>query len=927
MPTINTLQTLNSKKIKFSKVNVLPVSQAKGELPKQGDYPKKPIFYESIKYIKKLNNASPHWQMCPLILEPGQKCGAKALTNDFGEELLPVILYAATHPKEKQWDEDKLKTWISPLTDESGQKHSPMCERRDYGLGVLIGRGIGVLDFDCEKDWNWFIKTFKPDLTQYPTVQGNGHHGCDCPSADHKTYHLYFQKDDFWINQTWGTDVIYESYEENDRRRKIDYLRNHDNGTPHVVVLPSGNKKKKWVHQPSNLTTLPADITSHFKDTWRQTADKKVAKKVGNNKYLELFKIIPSTHVQQSKFIRMIIELKGQRVDDSLIIQDSFNLRRDDVARVGPGSREYSKEEHIEWVMGLIRLYNPQTDRMSVKTIVQLAQDTVPEKSATIHRKDLEVFGTDFNIQKIKDIERYESDPNIRMNLVQRYYNHFCIITSCDGVSNEPRRLLYNRIGKLQSVRVFKNTREFLQGHDTKIVLSNTKSESAGKWWMENYQRYDQCIYRPIGATEGKHNQDPRIFNSFTGYKMQYDPNYSNDAYNARGDTIHHHLSKVMSWDEENPKSMDIYDFLRKWMYTHICLGRRPNVGLVFYSPELGTGKSFFSRGYADRCVGRALTYQVSRFESLVNDRFTDGYENKSLMCVEELPENSYKNKAGWDFFKTFISDDDQESRKMYCGADTTTIHCPVIMNTNHVYAVDGEAASRRLLCVRVNPKYHHDTTYFNKLWACDNDESWKNYFHRYIIDKYHEFGEVDITPNEATIPMTKYKRNLLSRSVDSVVIFLGHWLKLMNNGTSEEPDWTGCVGKSWHIDAMFGSYKHFCITKHHECYIKNTYEFKKKLQDRFEMTMTEIEVKCPKGSPIETEKPRKDVACMARDNKGHFLIFTQKLLVRLWEQIKKKTRQTDKVLEVSQHVYEQCQFSLNQVEPQEEFISDDELE
>ena len=917
MTEIHTLQTLNSKKIKFTKTAI----------PKKGEFPKKALYYESIKYIKKLNKASPHWSMCPLILEPGQKCGAKALKNDYGDEILPPILYAATHAKDKQWDEDKLRMWISPLEDSSGTKHSPMVDQRDYGLGVLIGRGVGVLDFDCEKDWNWFVNTFKPDLNLYPIVQGSGHHGCDCPSADHKTYHLYFQKDDFWVNQTWGTNVIYEDYEVNDKRRMIDYLRNHDNGTPHVVALPSGNKKKKWLKQPDTLQTLDPHITSHFKDAWRQNADKKIAKKVGNNKYLELFKIIPPTHVQQSKFIRMIIELKGQRVDDSIIVQESFKLRRTDLDRVGPGSREYTKEEHKEWVNGLIRLYDPQTDRMCVKTIVQLAQDTMPEESASIHRKDLDVLGTEFNIQKVKDIERYESDPNIRMHKVQRYYNHFCIITSCDGISNEPRRLLYNRIGNRTAIRTFKTCREFLQGHDTKIVLSNTKSESAAKWWMENYQRYDQCIYKPVGATEGKHNQDPRIFNSFTGYKMQYDPNYSNESFDKRGDTIHHHLSKVMCWDEENPKSMDVYDFLRKWMYTHICLGKRPNVGLVFYSPELGTGKSFFSRCYADRVVGRALTYQVSRFGSLVNDRFTDGYENKSLMCIEELPENSYKNKAGWDFFKTFISDDDQESRRMYCGADTTTIHCPVIMNTNHVYAVDGDAASRRLLCVRVNPKYHHDTTYFNRLWACDNDESWKNYFHRYIINKYHEFGEVDISPNENTIPMTKYKRNLMSRSVDSVVIFLGYWLKLMNKGTSEEPDWTGCVGKSWHIEAMFGSYKSFCVRKHHECYIKTTYEFKKKLQDRFEMTMTEIEVELDSPQAVETLKPRKDVACMNRDNKGHFLVFTEKLLKRLWEHTKKKTRQTDKIIEVSQQIYNACQFTLEPLEPQQGFLTDSEDE
>ena len=911
MTTINTLSS-----VKKLKITVKP----------KGDYPKDTIFFESVKYINKINESNPHYSIIPVPIEPGSKKVALPIKKN-GEVIMDGVLFAAAHSKEKQWSNDKFKDWLRPIKDDAGVRHPAFIEQADYRLGCLVGKGIGILDFDCDVDYKWFKDKFKLDMAKYPVVMGYGHHGCSCNPADHKTYHLYFQKDDFWLSQKKGTNVIYKDYEDSTEVRKIDYLRNSPNNTPHVLLLPSGGpRSKRWVHQPDSITTLPPDITSYFSNNWKISVDNKIQKAVGSNKYLELFKIIPPGHIVQGKFIRMIMELKGQRVEDHAIITASRLLRRTDIKRIGSGNREYTDEEHDRWVSGIIRLYNPQIDRMSIKTITDYSMDTAPQEASAIHRKDLEQCGTEFNIEKIKDIEKYETDPFTRMNLVARYYNKFCIITSCDKISNEPRRVMYNRVGNIKSIRTFKNTREFLQGHDVKIVLNNGKKESSAKWWMENYQRFDECIYKPIGILDGAHNQNPRIYNSFTGYKIKHKEGYENTEYNERGDRIHHHLSKVMSWNEEDPDSMDIYDFLRMWMYKHICEGVRPNVGLVFYSPELGTGKSFMTRCYADFVVGRTLTYQVSRFSSLVNDRFTDGYEDKSLMCVEELPENSYKNKEGWDFFKTFISDDDQESRKIYCGASTTTLHCPVMMNTNHIYAVDGEAASRRLLCVRVNPIYHNNTDYFDKLWKCANVKSWENYFHRYIINKHHEFADTDISPNEHTIPMTKYKRNLLSRSTDSVVIFMGHWLNTMNEGNSDEPDFSDNIGKTWHVEDMFKEYKHFCNVKHHENFIKNTYEFKKKLQDRFEINMTEIQTKLSSKKPAPSLKPRKDVVCMGRDNKGQFIVFEAKLLQRLWELCKKKTRQTEKILEIDEELFNTSKFSLLDYEKTADFISDDEL-
>ena len=180
--------------------------------------------------------------------------------------------------------------------------------------------------------------------------------------------------------------------------------------------------------------------------------------------------------------------------------------------------------------------------------------------------------------------------------------------------------------------------------------------------------------------------------------------------------------------------------------------------------------------------------------------------------------------------------------------------------------------------------------------------KSWENYFHRYIINKHHEFADTDISPNEHTIPMTKYKRNLLSRSTDSVVIFMGHWLNTMNEGNSDEPDFSDNIGKTWHVEDMFKEYKNFCNVK------------------------TEIQTKLSSKKPAPSLKPRKDVVCMGRDNKGQFIVFEAKLLQRLWELCKKKTRQTEKVLEIDEELFNTSKFSLLDYEKTADFISDDEL-
>tara|TARA_R110001606_G_scaffold317031_1_gene463808 strand:- start:1451 stop:1897 length:447 start_codon:yes stop_codon:yes gene_type:complete len=146
-----------------------------------------------------------------------------------------------------------------------------------------------------------------------------------------------------------------------------------------------------------------------------------------------------------------------------------------------------------------------------------------------------------------------------------------------------------------------------------------------------------------------------------------------------------------------------------------------------------------------------------------------------------------------------------------------------------------------------------------------------------------------------------------------------------MNEGNSDEPDFSDNIGKTWHVEDMFKEYKHFCNVKHHENFIKNTYEFKKKLQDRFEINMTEIQTKLSSKKPAPSLKPRKDVVCMSRDNKGQFIVFEAKLLQRLWELCKKKTRQTEKVLEIDEELFNTSKFSLLDYE-KPGFISDDEL-
>jgi hypothetical protein len=909
----------------FTVKDVKDISDKKRVNIKKGQYPKDKGYYESIKYIKKINNSNPHLSLLPVPLKPNSKRPAEALKTISGEEIRPCILYASSHPEEKRWCEDKLKEWTTPMEDSYGNKHPPCVEMDDYGLGVMIGKGVGCLDFDCQKDYEWFINKFTSlNLKNYPVVQGSGHHNCQCPIDNHKTYHIYFQKTDHWIEATTLVNCIYEDYENNELRRKIDYLRCSPDNTPHIVALPTGNGKKIWVNKSEGLIPLPPDIGAYFKANWIYTADKKLVEAVGANKYIDLFKCIPPISCVVSKFIRMVIELKGQRIADSVIIEASKSLRRTDLDRVGAGIREYTMDEHCEWVQGIIKLYDPLEHRMSIHTIVQLANDTNIDASNSIHRKDLALIGTEFNIQKIGDIGTYEADINTRMRLISRYYNHFCVITSCDRVSNEPRRLLYNRVGKLINIRIFKNMREFVVGHDIKVTLNGQKPESACKWWMENYQRYEECLYNPRGILDGIHNQDPRKFNSFTGFRMNYVDDYKgSEKLDILGDRIHTHMKEVMSYNEDSPGKMDIYDFIRKWMYTHICLGKRPNVALVFYSPELGTGKSFFCSGYADFVVGRSITCQVSRFEQLLKDQFTDGYEDKSLMVVEELPENSYKNKAGWDFFKTFITDNEQASRKIYTAAATTTIHCPIIMNTNHIYAVDGDAASRRILCVRVSNKYVNDTKYWGNLWECANYPAWENYFHRYVINKHYEFSDVDISPSENTIPMTKYKRNILSRSTDSVMLFINDFLQLTNMGTEDDMNHTGIYGKMWHIEEMFKEWKSYCNRNHHEAYIKNTYEFKKKLQDRFEIKIISIDVILDEPTPIEPLSKRKDIVKLARDNKGHYMVFTEQLVKRLSDMCKKKARGASKSLEVSENVFNNQIFSISQYVDEPGFIDD----
>lgn len=833
-------------------------------------YPLSDKTEKSFTTILKIHGANKHnGTIVPAPLDKDSKYPAKG------------VLFKADYPPHKRWSMKKFTSWL-----ESGQ-----LEMKEYDFGCLVSGGFAVLDFDCERDWEWFIKefpTFNPE--EYFITQNVSKHNCSCPKdQEEHTYHIWFLKDDMFSEKHKATPCLEGTH--------IDFLRDaYATGTPCVIKLPNGIGARKWLHKPKDkiIKPLPKIISEYFGDNWRLTKKEK-ALLDRSFKYIELCEIIPANDVSSQNAEQIIGELKnvGHTFDVVLEIITSYRNNNSFGDRVGVGTTKHTIEQHNAWVRQCYDAHEPRAGT----TTIEIMANADKFKKTEIQDKWLNRLGDTFTLKYLTDVKFNCENPDDRNRLVERYYNKFFITTTGE---KKPRILqkVFHKDGTLKDMIHIQDKTSFIDACGIKMLFGGEKTaQNSSKWWYENHKAstsFTRCVFKTYGIKPTQSVHTPNEFNVFSGYKMKYVKDYNKPENDHLGDAIEFHIRNVLCWDGKgkgdgkNCCNEPLYDFYRAWLYKLIVLGERTKVGLVHYSRDKGTGKSMFSESLYKYVIGEAYSIQCATFTKTMKDTFSDYFEECVLAVIEELPEFAGKMGEAWDMIKSLTTDDRMTSRKFMTAPDQASVFINLIINTNHWGSISSDWLDRRAQANRINNFYRDKTLYFSKLDNAFSYEGWENYIHRKLIKDFHQFSTVKVMPHSSLMVDTPYRNEIMARGNDSVIYF---FQDLFYQIADEDGSFSTLIGKHISISGLFEKFREWKQSLGIDEKFYNTQpSFEKALLNKFEIEIKDLTRKEKVGYKLEQQLNAKSTPKVIKTRLGRTIVFDEKTISQFVNTIKDRT-------------------------------------
>ena len=868
----------------MSKTNVHTIHDAPNPDAHPAPYPVSAEVKQHLKIFKKMNRVNRE-QGGSVVLVPLDKKNKRPAEG---------VLFSRSngYPAHKMWSEKKLDAWHS----------DGRLELKDYEWGVLFSGAIGVLDFDCERDWDWFRKEFPDlDLSQYFVSSNKSKHSCGCPAdTDETTYHIWFLRDSIWDDKKNSTPCLDD--------RHIDYLRDsHEHGTPHVLKIPTGTNARRWEHKPKDyfVIPLPKKVTDFFGKHWRLTKKEKLLQN-RNYKFLELCETIPADNITSQNAEKIIKELKNSGHTLEVVSEQILRVRNDNSYgdRVGVGTQQFTLEQHNDWVK---KIYDSHTELDYTTTTISVLARVSP-KAMEITAKWLGRYGQEFDINYLTDL-KFNTEGDELARLCKKYYNKWFMITTGDKKPHVWFKK-FNKDGTLQEIQHFQDKTSFLDYCGIKLTFPGEKNaKNSAQWWFENHKgdtSKDKIVFKPFGILPQSSNPVPHSqYNIFAGYKMKYVKSYSNPTNDSLGDAIEFHIRNVLCWDGvtaggKHCCNEELYDFYRAWLYKFIVLGERTKVGLVHFSKDKGTGKSMFSESLLRDVIGENYAIQCSTFTKTTKDTFSDYWEDCCLAVIEELPEFAGKNGEAWDYIKSLTTDDIMTSRKFMTAPDKANIFINLILNTNHWGSISSDWLDRRAQANRISNHYKGDHKYFSKLAKSFSYEGWENFIHRKLINDYHQFSTVKVIPHSNNMVDTPYRNEIMSRGNDSVIYF---FQELFNHLSVGDSDYVKITDKVFTLNGLFTKFQEYKSSQNiDEAFYNTQQSFEKALVNKFEIN---IKDRTKKTKEKLEELNKLHTPTLTKTRLGRAIVMDEITIKNILRVIKTKTHQAVADIPEEQEVYD----------------------
>ena len=261
-----------------------------------------------------------------------------------------------------------------------------------------------------------------------------------------------------------------------------------------------------------------------------------------------------------------------------------------------------------------------------------------------------------------------------------------------------------------------------------------------------NKKSYEGLVFCPKGLTERQSKYHKNIFNGYKADNIDLDCDID---YNRIQPILDHIKIVYCSGNEE------YYEYFINWLSRMIQdPEKRPQVALVFYNDEHGTGRNTFTNFFGKCILGMELAKSIHKPDRIFG-RFNSVLAKCLLLVIEET---SAEMKKFCEDLKNLITEPTITIEKKNIDANTFTNYVNIIMLTNNKDILDIDDKDRRFAIIESSDCKKGDKDYFKDLYECMDDRMNQKLFYMYLKNEV----KCDWTPMDFQVkrPITKaYRR------------------------------------------------------------------------------------------------------------------------------------------------------------------------
>ena len=773
--------------------------------------------------------------------------------------------------------------------------HSIDNDRSNSELGMLIRGEVGVIDWDSQESFDWFISSF---ISEKHETDYNIYTSDDDGGQGHKGGHIIFKIDaetktlfEGLNKSKWLSKPDFSTFwntEDEPNKGCVDLLKEASTTSPVVVKLPSmlEGSKKKWIHKSDSLMPLPQEFKKYISEhRWKPA--KTILCKTQNRFIIDLLNLIPKDidiiDFKDSDYKKILMECLKQGVSLVEFYAWSSSLA---LTKKFPNHKSYV-DNLWSWAED-----NADTTGNEMRTTIRMVQKHNGKQyedymTAYLEGGKTEVFSRQFI--SLLDVF-YDEDCRMKCNKIMKYMNKYFVATT--GMSKNMYYFkTYDKGDRLLKIKFYQDIASFHFATSIKFKINEDGDRMAvGKYWEDRAtNRKHAVVNTPYGIN---HKVISENLNTFCGYKMRYDRGYNDHitkmltptservADDELGDRIDKHFREVICDNNE-----EVINWMRGYFYKMIFEGKRPKVAVFCCSMAQGSGKSMFVDGFAKHVVGQGQSRVIQSFAKMCQDTFTDYYDDASFILLEEIPKfDSSKSSGMFEELKSLITENTQSSRKFLQAPSQIDNNTSWWFNSNHPFGLCPEIVIRRFICLEVSADKVGDFKYFNDLAeAVEDSEAWVNWFHRHIIAKRNEFEHCVIEPIAKCIPMTPLKKRITTRRIDNFTLFFKYLVYESEWYDPENEDKHAYVrDKKIDISVLFQYYTNWKeMNQITEDWCNDITKFSKKLNQHF--YMEEENLTTMSAEDIEAMKKKKKTYLeVKRNTRGKYVQFDSSFLAVL---------------------------------------------